>query len=61
MNILQTIKPGYRRVMSEFLYLKRSLSDWIIALDTKQYNQSREIAFLKHKIHELEEEVKLLK
>ncbi|MBS3098068.1 hypothetical protein J4209_04715 [Candidatus Woesearchaeota archaeon] len=52
MNIIQNIKFG--KLLQDFEKLKRSVSEWVIALDTKQYETEKRVAELESRINELE-------
>ena len=52
MNILKNIQ--FSRLLEEFGKLKHSISEWVIALDTKQYETEKRIAELEVRISQLE-------
>ena len=56
MNILKNIEFG--RILEQFKRLKECVSEWIISIDTKQYDLAREVQDLRLRIFELESEIK---
>ncbi|HII17132.1 TPA: hypothetical protein HA361_04415 [Candidatus Woesearchaeota archaeon] len=41
------------RVFEEFRQLKANISEWVVALDTRQYEAEKRIAYLEQKLREL--------
>jgi len=52
MNILKNIQLS--RLLEEFGKLRHNISEWVIALDTKQYNLQERVKELEGRIKELE-------
>ncbi len=58
-NILKNIEFG--RLLEQFRHLKECVSEWIISLDTKQYDLKQEVQSLRFKLSEIEMELKQLR
>lgn len=54
MNILGKIRPSFKSVLKQFDLLRKNISEWVVALDTKQYEQEKRIEELEQKVKELE-------
>ncbi|MBW2981238.1 hypothetical protein KY360_07515 [Candidatus Woesearchaeota archaeon] len=58
-NILKNIEFG--RLLDNFTRLKNCVSEWIVSIDTKQYELHKDLKELQFKISELEGELKQLR
>ena len=56
MNILKNIEFG--KLLENFTKLKQCVSEWIVSIDTKQYELHKDLKELQFKISELEAELK---
>lgn len=54
MSILEKIRPSFKSILREFGLLKKNVSEWVVALDTKQYEQEKRIQELEEKVMKLE-------
>ncbi len=52
MNILKNIQ--FSQLLNEFSRLKHSISEWVIALDTKQYDTQSRVKELEQRVAVLE-------
>jgi peptidoglycan hydrolase CwlO-like protein len=59
MNIFKNIR--FSNLLDQFKRLKQSLSEWIVAIDTKQYELIKQNQELHFKLSELESEIKQLR
>lgn len=59
MNILKNIEFG--RLVDQFKRLKEGISDWIVAIDTKQYDMKKHLEELEVRLSDLESELKQLR
>ena len=59
MNIFKNIEFG--RLLEGFAKLKQNVSEWIVSIDTKQYELNKDVKELQFKISELESELKQLR
>ena len=53
MTIFETLKIS--QVAKNFGELKRSISEWVVALDTKQYDLQERVKELEFRLQQLEE------
>lgn len=53
MNLLKNIK--FSQLLKSFHELKSSISEWIVALDTKQYNLQERVSELELRLKQLEQ------
>lgn len=53
MSILQNIKLS--QLLKSFEELKRSISEWVVALDTKQYDLQDRVKDMEFRLKQLEE------
>ena len=53
MDILKQVK--FSQLLSNFQTLKRSVSEWVVALDTKQYDLQERVKEVELRIKQLEE------
>jgi hypothetical protein len=53
MDILKQVK--FSQLSSNFETLKKSVSEWIVALDTKQYDTQERVKELEARIKQMEE------
>lgn len=58
-NILKNI--GMARLLENFVRLKQNVSEWIVSMDTKQYEMQKDMNELQFKLSELETEIKQLR
>jgi len=54
MDIFEKIRPSFKTILREFALLKKNISEWVVALDTKQYEQEKRIEELEQKVRKLE-------
>ena len=59
MNIFKNIQFG--NLLDQFKRLKQSISEWIVAIDTRQYEMIKENQNLNFRLSELEQELKQLR
>ncbi|MBW2984665.1 hypothetical protein KY361_06095 [Candidatus Woesearchaeota archaeon] len=59
MNILKNIE--FSRILDQFKRLKNCVSEWIVSIDTKQYELHKDIKELDFRLSELEEEIRQLR
>ena len=59
MNILKNIE--FSRILDQFKRLKSCVSEWIVSIDTKQYELHKDVKELGFRLAELEEEIKHLR
>ncbi len=58
-NILKNIEFG--KLLENFDKLKRCVSEWVVSIDTKQYDLRKEVKEIDFRLSELEEEIKQLR
>ncbi|MFC1704999.1 hypothetical protein ACFLZ6_01575 [Nanoarchaeota archaeon] len=58
-NILKNIEFG--KLLENFDRLKRCVSEWVISIDTKQYDLKKDVQEMQIRISELEAEIKQLR
>lgn len=54
MNILEKIRPSFKSILRQFDLLKKNVSEWVVAIDTKQYEQEKRIEELEQRVGKLE-------
>ena len=59
MNIFKHV--GIVKVLENFTKLKRNVSEWIVTLDTKQYETEKDVQELQMRISELEGQIKQMR